>query len=104
MLDDVFHDGTGNERFASTCRGSQDHLARHALRRVRYRSQNLGRRPQLERLQRQLPQPMRTTVEAVESEDYRDELPAELNAAEFVGPYLFPNNNRRGKFPACESR
>jgi hypothetical protein len=31
----------------------------------------------------------------VESDDYRDELPAELNAAEFVGPYLFPNNSRR---------
>lgn len=28
-------------------------------------------------------------------DDYRDELPAELNAAEYVGPYLFPNNNRR---------
>ena len=31
----------------------------------------------------------------VEPEDYRDELPDELNAAEFVGPDLFPNNNRR---------
>ena len=35
----------------------------------------------------------------MEPEDYRDELPAELNAAEFVGPYLFPNNNRR-RIPA----
>lgn len=35
----------------------------------------------------------------VEPEDYRDELPDELNAAEFVGPYLFPNNNRR-RIPA----
>ena len=32
-------------------------------------------------------------------EEYRDELPDELNAAEFVGPYLFPNNNRR-RIPA----
>ncbi|MGK2949122.1 MAG: hypothetical protein ACSLFP_11145 [Acidimicrobiales bacterium] len=24
-----------------------------------------------------------------------DELPADLNASEFVGPYVFPNNNRR---------
>jgi hypothetical protein len=28
-------------------------------------------------------------------EEFRDELPAELNASELVGPYLFPNNNRR---------
>ena len=52
----------------------------------------------------QLPEPSRTTVEAVKPEDdrpeeYRDELPDELNAAEFVGPYLFPNNNRR-RIPA----
>jgi len=25
----------------------------------------------------------------------RDELPEDLNASEFVGPYVFPNNNRR---------
>ncbi|MGQ0431392.1 MAG: hypothetical protein ACT452_03170 [Microthrixaceae bacterium] len=25
----------------------------------------------------------------------RDELPADLNASTFVGPYVFPNNNRR---------
>jgi hypothetical protein len=27
--------------------------------------------------------------------EVRDELPADLDAAGFVGPYLFPNNNRR---------
>jgi hypothetical protein len=27
--------------------------------------------------------------------DFRDELPSELDAAGFVGPYLFPDNNRR---------
>lgn len=27
--------------------------------------------------------------------DVRDELPEDLNASEFVGPYVFPNNNRR---------
>src|SRR5262252_4513606 len=26
---------------------------------------------------------------------YRDELPAELDVSGFVGPYTFPNNNRR---------
>lgn len=31
--------------------------------------------------------------------EIRDELPEDLNAAGFVGPYLFPNNNRR-KIPA----
>jgi len=31
--------------------------------------------------------------------DIRDELPEDLNAAGFVGPYLFPNNNRR-RIPA----
>ncbi|NNC80798.1 MAG: hypothetical protein HKN94_11690 [Acidimicrobiales bacterium] len=29
------------------------------------------------------------------SEDYVDELPEDLNAVDFVGPYLFPNNSRR---------
>ncbi|MGI9604798.1 MAG: hypothetical protein ACR2P0_01540 [Acidimicrobiales bacterium] len=29
------------------------------------------------------------------SDDYVDELPEDLNAADFVGPYLFPNNSRR---------
>jgi hypothetical protein len=28
-------------------------------------------------------------------EDIRDALPADLDAAGYVGPYLFPNNNRR---------
>ena len=28
-------------------------------------------------------------------EDVRDELPEDLNAVGYVGPYLFPNNNRR---------
>lgn len=28
-------------------------------------------------------------------EEIRDALPEDLNAAEYVGPYLFPNNNRR---------
>lgn len=32
-------------------------------------------------------------------EDHRDELPAELDAAGFVGPYMFPDNNRR-RIPA----
>ena len=27
--------------------------------------------------------------------EHRDELPDDLNAAGYVGPYLFPNNNRR---------
>jgi len=27
--------------------------------------------------------------------EVRDELPDDLNASEFVGPYVFPNNNRR---------
>jgi hypothetical protein len=28
-------------------------------------------------------------------DEYRDELPEELNASGYVGPYSFPNNNRR---------
>ena len=28
-------------------------------------------------------------------DEYVDELPEDLNAADFVGPYLFPNNSRR---------
>ena len=31
----------------------------------------------------------------VEPEEYFDELPDDLNAADFVGPYLFPNNSKR---------
>ena len=27
--------------------------------------------------------------------EYRDELPEDLNASEYVGPYAFPNNDRR---------
>lgn len=33
------------------------------------------------------------------SQDITDELPADLNAAEYVGPYQFPDNNRR-RIPA----
>lgn len=31
----------------------------------------------------------------VEDDEYVDELPEDLNAADFVGPYLFPNNSKR---------
>ncbi len=37
--------------------------------------------------------------DAHRDEDVRDELPDDLDAANFVGPYLFPNNNRR-RIPA----
>ncbi len=30
-----------------------------------------------------------------DGEEYVDELPEDLNAVDFVGPYLFPNNSRR---------
>jgi hypothetical protein len=33
-------------------------------------------------------------------DDYVDELPDDLNLSEFVGPYTFPNNNRR-RIPAA---
>lgn len=33
--------------------------------------------------------------EPARDDDIRDELPDDLNAAGYVGPYLFPNNNRR---------
>ena len=33
--------------------------------------------------------------EPVPGDDYVDELPDDLNAADFVGPYLFPNNSKR---------
>lgn len=38
-----------------------------------------------------------STVDAPEEEldDYVDELPEDLNAVDFVGPYLFPNNSKR---------
>lgn len=35
----------------------------------------------------------------VSDAEFRDELPADLDAAGYVGPYLFPNNNRR-RIPA----
>ena len=36
------------------------------------------------------------TIEAVTSDaDIRDALPDDLDISEFVGPYVFPNNNRR---------
>lgn len=31
----------------------------------------------------------------VDEGEYRDELPAELNVSEYVGAYMFPDNNRR---------
>lgn len=34
-------------------------------------------------------------TEAPADAEIRDELPADLNASAFVGPYVFPNNNRR---------
>ena len=34
-----------------------------------------------------------------EDEDIRDVLPEDLDAAGYVGPYMFPNNNRR-RIPA----
>ena len=33
--------------------------------------------------------------EATSDADVRDSLPEDLNVSEFVGPYVFPNNNRR---------
>lgn len=36
-----------------------------------------------------------TTNDALADADVRDELPADLNASGYVGPYVFPNNNRR---------
>ena len=46
-----------------------------------------------EPIDRWRPQPARP-------EDHRDELPAELDAHGFVGPYLFPDNKRR-RIPAA---
>ena len=37
--------------------------------------------------------------ERLSDDEVRDELPDDLNASEFVGPYLFPNNSRR-RIPA----
>ena len=36
-----------------------------------------------------------SSTEPVRDEDVIDELPEDLNASEYVGPYVFPNNNRR---------
>ncbi|MCB1039888.1 MAG: hypothetical protein KDA94_10220, partial [Acidimicrobiales bacterium] len=33
--------------------------------------------------------------ETTSDAEVRDELPEDLNVSEFVGPYVFPNNNRR---------
>lgn len=33
--------------------------------------------------------------EDVRDEEVRDQLPEDLNVSDFVGPYVFPNNNRR---------
>jgi hypothetical protein len=30
-----------------------------------------------------------------DDDEHRDELPGDLNASQYVGPYTFPNNNRR---------
>jgi len=38
-------------------------------------------------------------TKALSDEDIRDALPEDLDAAGYVGPYLFPNNNRR-RIPA----
>lgn len=39
------------------------------------------------------PEPVRDAP--VRDAEVRDELPEDLNASEYVGPYVFPNNNRR---------
>lgn len=39
--------------------------------------------------------PVAGSVAVVTEDDYVDELPDDLDASEFVGPYLFPNNSRR---------
>ena len=36
-----------------------------------------------------------TSVPPLSDDDIRDALPQDLDAAGYVGPYLFPNNNRR---------
>ena len=40
-----------------------------------------------------------TTTQALSDADIRDRLPDDLDASGYVGPYLFPNNNRR-RIPA----
>jgi len=37
----------------------------------------------------------RREIKALSDDDIRDALPEDLDAAGYVGPYLFPNNNRR---------
>jgi hypothetical protein len=34
-------------------------------------------------------------IDTVDDQEHGDELPAELDASSFVGPYMFPDNNRR---------
>ena len=38
---------------------------------------------------------VRPVASTVVTDDFRDELPEELDASGYVGPYTFPNNNRR---------
>ena len=52
--------------------------------------------PDEEPIDRWRPQP---TTAPDDLGDHRDELPSELDAAGFVGPYLFPDNRRR-RIPA----
>jgi hypothetical protein len=42
-----------------------------------------------------MPEPVPPTDEEVVDDEVVDELPDDLQAAGYVGPYLFPNNNRR---------
>lgn len=44
-------------------------------------------------------EPVESAQVALDDGDVRDALPEDLNAADFVGPYIFPNNNRR-RIPA----
>ena len=41
------------------------------------------------------PRPPTVETKALSDADIRDALPDDLNAAGYVGPYLFPNNSRR---------
>jgi hypothetical protein len=34
-------------------------------------------------------------IDSVDDQEHTDELPDELDASSFVGPYMFPDNNRR---------
>jgi hypothetical protein len=42
-----------------------------------------------------MPGPLGENRRVTDAEEHRDELPEELDASTFVGPYMFPNNNRR---------